>query len=301
MQGFKRNQFKVLIATDVASRGLDIKNLQTVINYDVAANIDSHVHRIGRTGRKGQVSDLDNATTNFDSSCSSLSLPNESNCASNSIYDASATQPSLSAQTALMRMESSLPIRPTAHTLLLKTESKFAGLLVDNFEANNIPVTPMLLQLASDFKPWLSQRRRINSNSCTEVQSYSNSYSPHQVRHADDYKSNVRSEIKQSKSYETDSAGIGQRTLPESNHEHYTPAVDKHHHNLTSSLLCHGRVTSVASKNAAQQKFQAAFVPATSSSLSTNAPTVHANLYEANNIHHAVDMDNKPTKKSRWS
>lgn len=43
----------ILVATDVASRGLDIKNVHTVINYDVPKNIDSYVHRIGRTGRMG--------------------------------------------------------------------------------------------------------------------------------------------------------------------------------------------------------------------------------------------------------
>ncbi len=43
----------VLIATDIASRGLDVKDVRTVINYDVAKNIETYVHRIGRTGRMG--------------------------------------------------------------------------------------------------------------------------------------------------------------------------------------------------------------------------------------------------------
>ena len=43
----------VATVTDVAARGLDIKWIKTVINYDCAKNIDSHVHRIGRTGRAG--------------------------------------------------------------------------------------------------------------------------------------------------------------------------------------------------------------------------------------------------------
>ena len=42
-----------VVATDVASRGLDIKWIKTVINFDCARDIDSHVHRIGRTGRAG--------------------------------------------------------------------------------------------------------------------------------------------------------------------------------------------------------------------------------------------------------
>lgn len=41
----------VLVGTDVASRGLDIKNVNTVVNYDLAKNIETHIHRVGRTGR----------------------------------------------------------------------------------------------------------------------------------------------------------------------------------------------------------------------------------------------------------
>lgn len=39
-----------MVATDIASRGLDVKDIRTVINYDVAKNIETYVHRIGRTG-----------------------------------------------------------------------------------------------------------------------------------------------------------------------------------------------------------------------------------------------------------
>lgn len=48
---FKKNTQSILIATDVAARGLDIPNVMCVINYDVAKNMDSHVHRVGRAGR----------------------------------------------------------------------------------------------------------------------------------------------------------------------------------------------------------------------------------------------------------
>jgi ATP-dependent RNA helicase RhlE len=48
---FKDNRVKVLVATDVAARGLDIDNISHVINYDIPATYDDYVHRIGRTGR----------------------------------------------------------------------------------------------------------------------------------------------------------------------------------------------------------------------------------------------------------
>ncbi|CAG8753089.1 2147_t:CDS:2, partial [Acaulospora morrowiae] len=54
LRDFKNNKFPIMVATDVAARGLDIKAVKTVVNYDVARDIDSHVHRIGRTGRAGE-------------------------------------------------------------------------------------------------------------------------------------------------------------------------------------------------------------------------------------------------------
>lgn len=50
---FKNQSCSVLVATDVAARGLDIKELPAVINFDMANNHDIHIHRIGRTGRAG--------------------------------------------------------------------------------------------------------------------------------------------------------------------------------------------------------------------------------------------------------
>ncbi|XP_040573324.1 ATP-dependent RNA helicase DDX42 [Lepeophtheirus salmonis] len=50
---FKKKQFPILVATDVAARGLDIPHIRTVLNYDIARDIDTHTHRIGRTGRAG--------------------------------------------------------------------------------------------------------------------------------------------------------------------------------------------------------------------------------------------------------
>lgn len=53
LEGFKRGDIHVLVATDVAARGLDIKELPCVINYDVPYSAEDYVHRIGRTGRAG--------------------------------------------------------------------------------------------------------------------------------------------------------------------------------------------------------------------------------------------------------
>ncbi|KAI9587351.1 ATP-dependent RNA helicase DDX42 [Glossina fuscipes] len=51
---FKRKECDILVATDVAARGLDIPHIKNVINYDIARDIDTHTHRIGRTGRAGE-------------------------------------------------------------------------------------------------------------------------------------------------------------------------------------------------------------------------------------------------------
>ncbi|MCO5118947.1 MAG: DEAD/DEAH box helicase [Burkholderiaceae bacterium] len=53
LEGFKRGDIKVLVATDVAARGLDIAELPAVINYDLPYSPEDYVHRIGRTGRAG--------------------------------------------------------------------------------------------------------------------------------------------------------------------------------------------------------------------------------------------------------
>lgn len=53
LSGFRKGRYNVMIATDVAARGLDIKNISHVIQYDLPGNVDSYVHRVGRTGRCG--------------------------------------------------------------------------------------------------------------------------------------------------------------------------------------------------------------------------------------------------------
>jgi ATP-dependent RNA helicase RhlE len=51
LQGFRNGRFEVLVATDIAARGLDIANVSHVINFDVPQHPEDYVHRIGRTGR----------------------------------------------------------------------------------------------------------------------------------------------------------------------------------------------------------------------------------------------------------
>ncbi|TWT06161.1 DEAD/DEAH box helicase [Planomicrobium sp. CPCC 101079] len=54
MNEFKRGEFRYLVATDVAARGIDIDNITHVINYDIPLEKESYVHRAGRTGRAGK-------------------------------------------------------------------------------------------------------------------------------------------------------------------------------------------------------------------------------------------------------
>ncbi|MEA4966221.1 MAG: DEAD/DEAH box helicase [Oscillospiraceae bacterium] len=54
MAGFKHGNTSILVATDIASRGIDVSNVDFVINYDIPQNAEHYVHRIGRTGRAGK-------------------------------------------------------------------------------------------------------------------------------------------------------------------------------------------------------------------------------------------------------
>lgn len=54
LQAFKGGRLKILVATDLASRGIDVKELDLVINYDMPDEAETYVHRIGRTGRAGR-------------------------------------------------------------------------------------------------------------------------------------------------------------------------------------------------------------------------------------------------------
>jgi len=55
VEGFRGGRFKVLVATDIAARGLDIDGIHTVINYEVPDSPETYVHRVGRTGRADEV------------------------------------------------------------------------------------------------------------------------------------------------------------------------------------------------------------------------------------------------------
>ncbi len=55
VEGFRGGKYKVLVATDIAARGLDIDGIHTVINYELPDSADAYVHRVGRTGRADEV------------------------------------------------------------------------------------------------------------------------------------------------------------------------------------------------------------------------------------------------------
>ena len=57
LEGFKSGKYEVMVATDIAARGLDIAGVSHVINYDVPEHPEDYVHRIGRTGRAQNVGD----------------------------------------------------------------------------------------------------------------------------------------------------------------------------------------------------------------------------------------------------
>lgn len=72
LRSFKSGKTPILVATDVAARGLDIPHVSHVINFDLPNDIDDYVHRIGRTGRAGK-SGL--ATAFFNENNMSLAKP----------------------------------------------------------------------------------------------------------------------------------------------------------------------------------------------------------------------------------
>lgn len=54
LKGFKTGQHRILVATDIAARGIDVTNIEVVVNYDLPDEPENYIHRIGRTGRAGR-------------------------------------------------------------------------------------------------------------------------------------------------------------------------------------------------------------------------------------------------------
>jgi ATP-dependent RNA helicase RhlE len=54
LEGFKSGRYRILVATDIAARGIDVSGIELVINYDLPDDHENYVHRIGRTGRAGE-------------------------------------------------------------------------------------------------------------------------------------------------------------------------------------------------------------------------------------------------------
>ncbi|MSP13363.1 MAG: DEAD/DEAH box helicase [Chloroflexi bacterium] len=57
LDGFKKGDYQIMVATDIAARGLDVENVSHVINYDMPDSPDAYIHRIGRTGRAERTGD----------------------------------------------------------------------------------------------------------------------------------------------------------------------------------------------------------------------------------------------------
>jgi ATP-dependent RNA helicase RhlE len=66
MNGFRSGTFQILVATDVAARGIDVTQISHVINYDMPDTADAYTHRIGRTGRNTKTGDAFTFVTSED-------------------------------------------------------------------------------------------------------------------------------------------------------------------------------------------------------------------------------------------
>lgn len=68
LNGFKDGRYRILIATDIAARGIDVKGITHVVNYDMPENLDAYIHRTGRAGRASATGDALSFVTRADSS-----------------------------------------------------------------------------------------------------------------------------------------------------------------------------------------------------------------------------------------
>jgi ATP-dependent RNA helicase RhlE len=66
LDGFRKGSFKILVATDIAARGIDVSHISHVINFDMPDTVDAYTHRIGRTGRAAKTGDAFTLTTQND-------------------------------------------------------------------------------------------------------------------------------------------------------------------------------------------------------------------------------------------
>ncbi|MDR3478451.1 MAG: DEAD/DEAH box helicase [Gammaproteobacteria bacterium] len=66
MAGFRDGSLQILVATDIASRGIDVSSISHVINYDMPSTVEAYIHRIGRTGRASKLGDAFTLTTQDD-------------------------------------------------------------------------------------------------------------------------------------------------------------------------------------------------------------------------------------------
>ncbi len=66
IEGFRTGTIKILVATDIASRGIDVLRISHVINYDMPGSTDDYIHRIGRTGRVEKAGDAMTFVTRAD-------------------------------------------------------------------------------------------------------------------------------------------------------------------------------------------------------------------------------------------
>ncbi len=66
MDDFKKGITKILISSDLLARGIDIQQIQLVINYEISKDPENYVHRVGRTGRLNKEGRVINIVNNYD-------------------------------------------------------------------------------------------------------------------------------------------------------------------------------------------------------------------------------------------